>query len=279
MKKLLLNNGIEIPSIGFGTWQSKDGEEAYNAVLTALKNGYRHIDTAAAYGNEESIGKAIKDSKVKREDLFVTTKLWNNISGFEETKEAFNGSLKKLGLDYVDLYLIHWPNPVKYRKTWIERNNNAWKAMEELYSEGKIKAIGVSNFLIHHLEEIEKKAKIKPMVNQIKLFPGLNQTILANYCKDRDILLEAYSPFGTGKIFKSLELLELAKKYKKSIAQICVRYSIQMGRVPLPKSVTNSRIIENIDVFDFEISDKDMKILNELPNYVGPLKDIDNINY
>ncbi len=279
MKEYILNNGVKIPSIGFGTWQAQDGEESYNATLAALKCGYKHIDTAAVYGNEESIGKAIKDSGIDRKELFITTKLWNGVRGYNETIEAFNISMNKLGLDYVDLYLIHWPNPLKYRNNWQEMNKESWRAMEHLVEAGKIKAIGVSNFLVHHLEELFKTAKIKPTVNQIKLFPGLNQQEVVDYCKNKNVLLEAYSPFGTGKIFDSPELKVLALKYNKSIAQICVRYSLQKGFLPLPKSVTPSRIVENKEVFDFELSNEDMEILNNLYNYVGPLKDIDNINY
>lgn len=275
----ILNNGIKIPKIGFGTWQAKDGEEAYSSCLNALKAGYRHIDTAFIYGNEESVGKAIKDSKIPRNQLFITTKLWNDVRGYEETKKAIEKSLESLGLDYIDLYLIHWPNPVKYRQNYIKMNQEAWRAMEEMYHLGKIKAIGVSNFLVHHLDELLETAKVIPAVNQIKLYPGLNQEEVVDYCMKKNILLEAYSPFGTGKIFEVQKLQEMAIKYNKSVAQICIRYSLQKGFLPLPKSVTPSRIIDNLNVFDFILSDEDMEILNTLPNYVGPLKDIDNINY
>lgn len=274
-----LANGVKIPAIGFGTWQAENGEEAYQAALWALQNGYVHIDTASVYGNEESIGKAIKESGLPREQLFITTKLWNQVRGYQETIDAFDLSLKTLGLSYVDLYLIHWPNPAKYRDCWEEKNAASWKAMEDLYMQGKIKAIGVSNFLIHHLEALAKTQRIAPMVNQIKLFPGLNQEEVTAYCEQHHILLEAYSPFGTGKIFEVEELKQLADKYGKSIAQICIRYALQKGRIPLPKSVTKERIISNLEVFDFEISKEDMQLLDNLPNYVGPLKDIDNITY
>ncbi len=279
MNKITLRNGVTIPCVGFGTWQVNDGDEAYNSVLHALRSGYTHIDTAAAYGNEESVGRAIKDSGIPRENLFITTKLWNDKRGYEETIEAFNESLKKLGLDYIDLYLIHWPNPVKYRENYIEMNRVSYKAMEDLYKQGKIRAIGVSNFLVHHLEELMEACEIIPMVNQIRLFPGLRQDEVIEYCKKYNIKIEAYSPFGTGKIFDVEELKVLANKYNKSIAQICLRYSLEKGYIPLPKSVTPSRIESNINIFDFSLDKEDLKLLDNLPNYVSPLKDIDNINY
>ena len=274
-----LVNGVEIPVIGFGTWQVQNGQEAYQAVLCALQNGYTHIDTAAVYGNEESVGKAILDSGIPRERLFITTKLWNQVRGYEETIEAVETSLRKLKLDYIDLYLIHWPNPLKYRDCWEEKNSESWRAMEDLYQMGKIKAIGVSNFLIHHLEALKKTQRIAPMVNQIKLFPGLQQEELCRYCEKEQIVLEAYSPFGTGRIFEVQELKELAQKYNKTVAQICIRYAIQKNRIPLPKSVTRERILSNLKVFDFELEEADVAFLDLLPNYVGPLRDIDHIDF
>ena len=279
MQKMKLVNGVEIPVIGFGTWEVQNGQEAYQAVLCALQNGYTHIDTAAVYGNEESVGKAILDSGIPRERLFITTKLWNQVRGYEETIEAVETSLRKLKLDYIDLYLIHWPNPLKYRDCWEEKNSESWRAMEDLYQMGKIKAIGVSNFLIHHLEALKKTQRIAPMVNQIKLFPGLQQEELCRYCEKEQIVLEAYSPFGTGRIFEVQELKELAQKYNKTVAQICIRYAIQKNRIPLPKSVTRERILSNLKVFDFELEEADVAFLDLLPNYVGPLKDIDHIDF
>ena len=279
MQKMKLVNGVEIPVIGFGTWQVQNGQEAYQAVLCALQNGYTHIDTAAVYGNEESVGKAILDSGIPRERLFITTKLWNQVRGYEETIEAVETSLRKLKLDYIDLYLIHWPNPLKYRDCWEEKNSESWRAMEDLYQMGKIKAIGVSNFLIHHLEALKKTQRIAPMVNQIKLFPGLQQEELCRYCEKEQIVLEAYSPLGTGRIFEVQELKELAQKYNKTVAQICIRYAIQKNRIPLPKSVTRERILSNLKVFDFELEEADVAFLDLLPNYVGPLRDIDHIDF
>jgi diketogulonate reductase-like aldo/keto reductase len=259
-----LANGTKIPVVGFGTWQTPDGDVAYQSTLDALKAGYRHIDTAAAYGNEESIGKAIADSGVAREDLFVTTKLWNADHGYDEATAALELSLKKLGLDYVDLYLIHWPNPKAFRSEWAQRNADSWRAMEEAYNAGKAKAIGVSNFQIRHLEELFKTAEIKPMVNQLLLNPADAQAELTAYDTEHGILNEAYSPLGTGEIFKVEEVLELAEKLGKSVAQIALRWNLDKGFLPLPKSVHEARIIENGQLFDFELSAEDTAILDGL---------------
>lgn len=281
---LNLSNGTKIPCVGFGTWQSADGDEAYNAVLSALRLGYRHIDTAAAYGNEKSVGKAIsdflKESNVKREEIFVTTKLWNEDHGYESTKRAIKLSLEKLGLDYVDLYLIHWPNPLKFRSCWQNANAESWKAMEEAYAEGKLRAIGVSNFCERHIEELLKTAKIKPMANQIKICPGQPQTELRKYSENLGMIVEGYSPFGTGGIFKSEEMQKLAEKYGRSVAQICVRWSVQLGVVPLPKSVSAQRIKENSEIFDFEISDEDMERISNLKNLeIRPARNPDEAEF
>jgi len=265
---LTLSNGNKIPCVGFGTWQSRDGEEAYNAVISALKNGYRHIDTATAYENEESVGRAINDfinqTGVKREEIFVTTKLWNEDHGYEATKKAICSSLKKLNLDYLDLYLIHWPNPLKFRSCWQESNAGSWRAMEEAYSDGKLKAIGVSNFCERHLEALSKTAKIAPMVNQIKICPGQAQRELVSYCKNLGMIVEGYSPLGTGKIFSSGEMQKLSEKYNRSIAQLCVRWSLQEGCLPLPKSVHEERIIENSKIFNFELEKSDCDLIASL---------------
>lgn len=263
-----LSNGVKIPCIGFGTWQSADGKEAYDAVLAALESGYRHIDTAAAYGNEESVGKAINDflkaSSVKREELFITTKLWNDDHGYETAKAALETSLKKLNLSYVDLYLIHWPNPLKFRDCWQEKNAESWRAMEESYKEGKTRSIGISNFREHHIVELEKTATIEPMVNQIKVCPGISQKELRKYSEEKGMLIEGYSPFGTGGIFKSEEMQALSKKYNRTIAQICIRWSLQQGVLPLPKSVSKERIAENTKVFDFELENSDCALIENL---------------
>ncbi len=264
-----LSNGVEIPCLGFGTWQISDAEIAYTSTLEALKAGYRHIDTAAAYGNEKAVGKAIKDSGIPREEIFLTTKLRNPHHSYDLAIQALNDSLKKLGTDYVDLYLIHWPNPKAFRDTFYESNKETWRALEDLYKEGKAKAIGISNFMPHHIDATLEIATIKPMVNQIRLYPGFELSKTVEVCKKHGILLEAYSPLGTGKIFEAQELKEIAEKYNKSVAQLCIRYSLQKGYIPLPKSQTPSRIKENIDVYDFKISEEDMKKIESIPNYCG----------
>ena len=265
-----LSNDVKIPCVGFGTWQSADGNEAYNAVLSALKNGYRHIDTATAYENEESVGRAINDfmreSGVKREEIFVTTKLWNDDHGYDSAKSAIEKSLKKLNLDYLDLYLIHWPNPLKFRDCWEQKNAESWKAMEESYEKGLLRSIGVSNFCERHFDALFETAKIRPMVNQIKICPGQPQTELVNFCKNQGMVVEGYSPLGTGKIFSSEEMKKLSQKYDRSIAQICVRWSLQQGVLPLPKSVHEERIIENSKIFDFELEDSDCDLIAGLTN-------------
>ncbi|BCJ96023.1 dehydrogenase [Anaerocolumna cellulosilytica] len=274
-----LYNGVNIPCIGFGTWQTPDGEVAVSSVKEAIAAGYRHIDTAAGYNNEESVGLAVKESYVPREELFITSKLHNNDHGYEATLAAFELTMKKLELDYLDLYLIHWPNPIKFRDTWKEANAGSWKAFEELYKAGKIRAIGVSNFMPHHMDALLETAKIKPMVNQIRLCPGETQEAAVSYCKSNQIQLEAYSPLGTGRVFEVKEMQELSKKYNKSIAQICVRWSLQMGYLPLPKSVTPERIRENGDVFDFEISLDDVALIAGLTECCGPTRDPDTTNF
>ena len=266
MKKLTdsyeLSNGVKIPCVGFGTWQAENGDIAYNAVTAALKAGYRHIDTAAIYRNEESVGQAIKDSGIKREDIFVTTKLWNKCRSYELCYSAFERSINKLGLDYVDLYLIHWPaSPAEY-DDFNEINLDAWKAMSEIYKSGKIKAIGVSNFLPHHLEAL-MACDIKPMVNQIEFHPGYMQRETVEYCKKCGIIVEAWSPLGSGRVLSDDRLKKIAEKYGKSVADICIRWCLQHGVLPLPKSVTESRIIENTKVFDFELSAEDMQAIDD----------------
>ncbi|MFA7745583.1 aldo/keto reductase [Salinicoccus roseus] len=260
-----LSNGVEIPWVGFGTWQTPDGDTAVNAVKQALVSGYRHIDTAAAYKNEGSVGQAIKESGVAREDIFITSKLWNEDRGYENTKKAFESTLKELGTDYLDLYLIHWPANEKQFDNWEEINLDTWKAMTELYKEGKIKAIGVSNFMTNHLEVL-LDTEVKPMVNQIEYHPGYTQDAVVDLCRKHDILVEAWSPIGSGRLLENEELTKIADKYEKSVAQLCIRYVLQKDVLPLPKSVTPSRIEENTDIFDFEIMDEDMKTIDAMEN-------------
>jgi diketogulonate reductase-like aldo/keto reductase len=274
-----LYNEVCIPCIGFGTWGIPDGEVGVSAIKTALSAGYRHIDTAAAYGNEESVGLAIRQSGIEREEIFVTSKLRNTAHGYKETMDAFEQTMERLRLDYLDLYLIHWPNPIKYRNCWQDANAGTWKAFEELYKAGRIRSIGVSNFRIHHIDELMKTAAVVPMVNQIRLCPGDTQDDLVEYCRKHNILLEAYSPLGTGLIFDIPEMKAFAKKYNKSIAQICIRWSLQMGFLPLPKSVNPERIKENSEVFDFELSQDDVKAIAGLKGVCGYSRDPDTIQF
>lgn len=270
-----LSNGVEIPCIGFGTWQTPDGDVCVSSVKAAIEAGYRHIDTAEMYGNEDSVGKAIKESGIDRKELFITSKLSNQAHGYEKTMEAFEGTMEKLGLDYLDMFLIHWPNPIAFRDHWHEANAGSWKAFEELYKAGRIRAIGISNFRQHHIEALMETATIPPMVNQMKLCPGETQEEVVDYCRSKGMLLEAYSPLGIGQIFQVPEMQELADKYGRSIAQICIRWSLQRGYLPLPKSVTPSRIQENARVFDFELEEADVRLIANLKGCVGYAADPD----
>lgn len=271
-------NGVEIPCMGLGTWQSPD-ETAKNAVLAALSHDYRLIDTAAAYGNEKGVGEGIKASGLKREEIFVTSKLRNADHGYKATLEAFDLTMEKLDLEYLDLYLIHWPNPIQYRTHWEEATAGTWKAFEELYEKGKIKAIGISNFLPHHIETLMKTAKIKPMVNQLKLCPGVTQDETVDYCKRQDIVVEAYSPFGTGMIFGNEDMKKLSAKYGKTIGQLCLRWCLDKEFVSLPKSANPMRIRENAEIFDFELSKEDIEFISNLKGVCGEAPDPDNIMF
>ena len=266
MKSYTLNNGVSIPVLGFGTWKAENGEVAYQAVLEALKAGYRHIDTAAIYKNEESVGRAIRDSGITRQEIFVTTKLWNTNHSYEEACQAFEQSMEKLGLDYLDLYLIHWPNPKSLREndTWKARNADVWRAMEDLYQEGKIRAIGVSNFLPKHLDALLETARIIPAVNQVRLAPGVYQEEVVDYCREKGILLEAWGPFGQGELFDKKEVQEIAAKHGKSVAQIALAWSLAESFLPLPKSVTVSRIQSNLDCFGIELSNDEREVLKTI---------------
>lgn len=274
MKYVTLNNGTKMPIIGLGTFRSK-GEDSYNAVLTALKAGYKHIDTAAVYGNEEFIGKAIQDSGVDRDEIFVTTKVWNTDQGYETTLKAVEDSLKRLALDYVDLILIHWFKG--YDKTL-----GTYRALEELYKAGKVKAIGTSNFNVHHLQFIIENSEVLPMVNQVETHIGLQNHFLQDYCKRHDIQLEAYAPLMSHHIKDLLGnevLQEIAKKHNKSVPQIAIRWLIERDIVVIPKSTTPKRIISNLDVFDFELSEEEMHQIRKLNNGHKIFPEFDNVDF
>ncbi|MDF7671676.1 aldo/keto reductase [Lactobacillus sp. ESL0701] len=274
-----LNNGVKIPAVGFGTWQTPDGEVAQNSVMTAINSGYRLIDTAAAYGNEESVGKGISKSGISRYDVFVATKLWNTDHGYQRTAAAIDTSLEKLGLDYLDLYLIHWPNPVAVRDHWAELNAESWRAMEDALKAGKIRAIGVSNFRKHHLDELLKTADFRPAVNQIYLNPSDMQEDVIAYNNELGILNEAYSPLGTGGLLTNGLVSEIANHYGKSPAQLLLRWSIQHNFLPLPKSVHPKYIAANTQIFDFAISDQDMSQLDGLHGAAQVAKDPDKTDF
>ena len=266
-----LHNGVHMPYLGLGTYQADNDQEVIDAVKSALQIGYRHIDTASAYKNEEGVGQGIRESGVPRKDIFVTSKVWNSDQGYESTLKAFNESLKRLELDYLDLYLIHWPVAGKYKETW--------KALEHLYAEKKIRAIGVSNFLKHHLEDLLEVCKVVPMVNQMEFHPFLVQQDLIDFCTKNTIQYESWSPFMQGKVFDLDICNDLAKKYGKSVAQIILRWNLQKGVVAIPKSVHKNRIQSNADIFDFELSKADIAFLDgmEKGERTGP--DPDNFDF
>ncbi|WP_062109818.1 aldo/keto reductase [Bacillus niameyensis] len=270
-----LHNGVKMPWLGLGVFKVEEGPELVNAVKFAIKHGYRSIDTAAIYENEAGVGQAIregiKEAGISREDLFITSKVWNSDLGYESTIAAYETSLNKLGLDYLDLYLIHWPVENKYKE--------AWRALETLYKEGKVKAIGVSNFQVHHLQDLMNDAKVKPMVNQVEYHPRLTQKEVQAFCKNNDIQLEAWSPLMQGQLINHPILMEIAKKYNKTVPQIIIRWDIQNGVITIPKSTKEHRIIENSSVFDFNLLEEDMERINGLnqDHRVGP--DPDNFDF
>ncbi len=268
--RIKLNNGTSIPVFGYGTYKIKDQKEAYNAVTTALELGYRHIDTATYYENEMIVADAIKDfidtGAAKREEIFVTSKAWKTELGYERTLAAFEKTMQEMKMDYLDLYLIHWPSSYVFDDDWVNTNRATWKAMTEIYKSGRVKAIGVSNFLTHHLDTIIDM-EITPAVDQIEVNPGFLQKETVDYCHDHGILVEAWSPLGRGKSLDHPLLKELAAKYNRTVAQIILRWELQHDIVPLPKSVNPERIKQNSNVFDFELSDDDMQTIDDIAPY------------
>ncbi|GIO09054.1 glyoxal reductase [Brevibacillus reuszeri] len=265
----VLNNGVKMPWLGLGVWKAKEGNETV-AVRSAIEAGYRSVDTAAVYGNEEGVAEGIRQSGIDRDQLFITTKVWNADQGYETTLKAFDTSMKKLGLDTLDLYLVHWPVKGKFVDTW--------KAMEKLYRDGYVRAIGVSNFNIHHLEELRQNSEITPVVNQVEYHPMLTQKELLAYCQERQIQLEAWSPLMQGNLDHPL-LVELGQKYGKSPAQIVIRWDLENKVVTIPKSITPERIRQNADVFDFTLSTEDVEKISALNENkrIGP--DPDNFDF
>lgn len=269
--KVKLNNGVEMPWFGLGVWQVEDGDEAKNSVKAAIKAGYIGIDTAAAYKNEKSVGEAIRESGANRDDLFITSKVWNGDQGYDETLAAFDATMEKLGLDVLDLYLIHWPVKGKYKDTW--------RAMEKLYKDGRIRSIGVSNFQPHHLDDLLADAEVVPAVNQVEFHPLLTQNELLNYCAQKGIQVEAWSPLARGLLFDNEVVKGLGDKYGKSPAQILLRWVLDKGVVVLTRSVKESRIVENADLFDFTLTPDDVTALEALNKNERTGPDPDNFNF
>lgn len=274
-----LPNGFKIPAIGYGTATIR-GLQCIEAVKNAVDCGYRLIDTASQYKNEEAVGNAIKECGCARSEVFVSSKLWNDAHGYDKTLKAFQETLNWTGLDYLDIYLIHWPNPKALRMEGYEKHNaETWQAMEELYLAGKVKAIGVSNFQQHHLDALIKKAKIRPMINQICLYPGKEQKELVQYCNEKGIVLESYSPLGAGKLLQNPYLVELGSKYGKNPGQIVLRWHIQKRFIPLPRSVCKERMKGNMEIFDFELTEMEMDKLSKLKMKINILPDPDEADF
>lgn len=276
-----LNNGVTIPCVGYGTFRTP-ADVAEQAVADAIDVGYRLIDTAAVYGNEEAVGRGIKDSGINRHRLFVTSKLWNDHRGYDKAKQALDETLERLQMDYLDLYLIHWPaNEKQFGARAAEINAETWRAMEEAYHEGKIRALGVSNFMPHHIIELMKTAEVAPAVDQIEVHPGWPHVEEVKYLQAHNILVEGWAPLGGqgAKVMTNPTILQLAEKYDKTPAQLCLRWLIQRGVLPLLKSVHKERMVQNTQLFDFEISDEDMQKITALPNLGGQCADPDAVDF
>lgn len=275
MKKRRLNDGNNIPIIGFGTYKSNE-QEGIDSVVSAIASGYSLIDTASIYGNEVAVGKGTKASGALRENVFITTKVWREKLGYESTKTEVERSLNRLQLDYIDLYLIHWPANAKNYENWQHTNSETWRAMEELQAEGKLKSIGVSNFFQEHLDALFETARVIPAINQLEFHPGYWQQELVEYCKTNDIVVESWSPLARGKVFGNDVLEAIALNHNKSVSQICLKWILQHDVIPIPKSTSPKRIQENIDLFDFELTEGEMERINQLPvmGFSGELPNI-----
>ena len=260
-----LNNGVEMPAMGFGTWAIADGTDTAKAVKMAIECGFRHIDTASFYKNETGVGRGIAESDINRSELWVTTKVWPTETGFDNTLRAFDASLKRLGLDYLDLYLIHWPDSPSRHTDWRERNLDTWRAFEKLYADGRVRAIGVSNFLTSHLQPLIDNCKVRPMVDQLEIHPGYTQADDVAFCQSNNIVVEAWSPFGRGAVLSNPDLMAIAAKYNCSVAQLCLAWCSQKQIVPLPKSVTAERVKENLEAININISENDMLMIDNMP--------------
>lgn len=265
---IILSNGFQIPNIGIGTWQITDKEQISEIIKNARELGYRLIDTAAAYSNEISISKAISKLDLNRQDIIISDKVWNTSRGYQTVQDACKKSLKKLKTDYIDIYLVHWPASMKLYSDWADINADTWRGMEQLYKDGFVRAIGVCNFKIHHLQALKKTADIMPMINQIEYHPGLDQKDILHYCNENDIKVEASSPLGNGEILNNNILKEIAEKKRKTVAQISIRWEIQKGLIVIPKTCNIGRLAENMDVFDFELSKEEMSEIDNIP-YCG----------
>lgn len=263
-----LHNGVKMPILGLGVYKAENGKEVIQAIHHAFEAGYRHVDTASFYENEEGVGEAIRTSGLSRDEIFLTSKVWNDDHGFDSTLKAFEVSLSKLKTDYVNLYLIHWPVPGNFHETW--------RALEQLYDEGRLKAIGVSNFLVHHLDEVIKNCRIKPMVVQNEFHPRLVQQPLLDFCRENDIQYEAWSPLMRGRILQNKILKRIGKKYKKTAAQVVLRWDLQKGVVTIPKSVHRERIIENAEIFNFKLSEQEVREIDSLDTAERTGADPDN---